>query len=132
MNLIFRFLLLKFLSTFHFMMESKQRVFVIYQVHLFQIKCLCKSDIYTKVEKCQFHSELVEYLEYILSPSNITMSNNKVKIIHNWPEPKKVKDIQFFLGFTNFYHQFIFNYSNIAILLTHLIQKDIPWNFNNF
>jgi len=31
------------------------------------------------------------------------MSDNKVKIIQDWPEPKKVKDIQSFLGFTNFY-----------------------------
>jgi len=60
------------------------------------------------------------------------MSNDKVKIIQDWPEPKKVKDIQFFLDFTNFYHQFIFNYSDIVIPLTCLIQKNIPWKFNSF
>ena len=49
------------------------------------------------------------------------MSNNKVKIIQDWLEPKKVKDIQFFLGFVNFYCQFIFNYLDIIIPLTHLI-----------
>ena len=90
------------------------------------LKCLYKAGFYTKVEKCKFYSELVEYLGYILSPSSLTMSNNKVKIIQDWPEPRKVKDIQFFLGFTNFYHQFIFNYLNIVISLTHLIWKDIP------
>ena len=58
------------------------------------------------------------------------MSNNKVKIIQDWLEPKKVKDIQSFLGFANFYHWFIFNYLDIVILLTHLTQKDIPWKFN--
>ena len=45
-----------------------------------------------------------KYLEYILFPSGLTMSDDKVKIVQNWPEPKKVEDIQFFLGFTNFYH----------------------------
>jgi len=45
-------------------------------------------------------------------------SNDKVKIIQNWPESKKVKNIQSFLGFANFYHQFIFNYLDIVILLT--------------
>ena len=58
------------------------------------------------------------------------MSDNKVKIIQDWPEPKKVKDIQSFLGFTNFYCQFIFNYSDIVIPLTCLTQKDIPWKFD--
>jgi len=46
-------------------------------------------------------------------------------------ESKKVKNIQSFLGFANFYHQFIFNYSDIVIPLTHLIQKDIPWKFDS-
>ena len=34
--------------------------------------------------------------------TSLTMSNNKVKIIQDWLEPKKVKDIQSFLGFANF------------------------------
>jgi len=79
-----------------------------------------KASIYAKAEKCEFHSESVEYLGYILSPFGLTMSNNKVKIIQDWPEPKKVKDIQSFLGFANFYCWFSFNYSDIIIPLTHL------------
>jgi len=95
------------------------------------LKCLHKAGLYVKAEKCEFHSESVEYLGYILSPSGLTMSDDKVKIIQDWPEPKKVKDIQSFLGFTNFYRQFIFNYLDIVILLTHLTQKDIPWKFDS-
>jgi len=56
-------------------------------------KHLCKVGLYAKAEKCEFHSELVEYLEYILSPSSLTMSDDKLKIIQDWPELKKVKDI---------------------------------------
>ena len=89
-----------------------------------------KAGLYAKAEKCKFHSKSVEYLGYILSPSSLTMSNNKVKIIQDWLEPKKVKDIQSFLGFTNFYCQFIFNYSDIIIPLTCLTQKDISWKFD--
>jgi len=59
------------------------------------------------------------------------MSNTKVKTIQEWPEPKKIKDIQSFLGFANFYRCFIFNYSDIVIPLTHLTRKDTPWNFND-
>jgi len=47
------------------------------------LKCLCKTSLYTKAEKCKFHSELVEYLGYILSPSGLTMSNDKIKIIQD-------------------------------------------------
>ena len=60
------------------------------------------------------------------------MSDNKIKIIQDWLELKKVKDIQSFLGFANFYCQFIFNYLDIDIPLTHLTRKDIPWKFDSF
>ena len=85
------------------------------------LRHLHKAGLYAKAEKCEFHSELVEYLGYILSPSGLTMSNDKVKIIQDWLEPKKVKDIQSFLGFAKFYCRFIFNYSDIVITLTCLI-----------
>ena len=103
-----------------------------YHQHVKEVlKHFYKASLYAKAEKYEFHSELVEYLGYILSPSSLIMSDNKVKIIQDWPEPKKVKNIQSFLGFANFYYQFIFNYLDIVIPLTHLIQKDMPWKFNS-
>jgi len=67
------------------------------------LKHLCKASLYVKVKKYEFYSKSVEYLEYILFSSGLTMSDDKVKIILDWPEPKKVKDIQSFLEFANFY-----------------------------
>ena len=58
------------------------------------------------------------------------MSPEKVKAISDWPEPRKVKDIQSFLGFANFYRRFIHNYSDIVVPLTRLTRKDAPWNFS--
>ena len=83
------------------------------------LKHLHKTGLYAKAEKCKFHSKLVKYLEYILSPSSLIISDDKVK------------DIQSFLGFTNFYYRFIFNYSDIVIPLTYLTQKNIPWKFDS-
>jgi len=95
------------------------------------LKRLQKAGLYVKAEKCKFYSDSVKYLGYVLSPSGLAMSNAKVKTIQEWPEPKKVKNIQSFLGFANFYRCFIFNYSDIVILLTHLTRKDTPWNFDD-
>ena len=81
---------------------------------------LCKIRLYAKAKKCEFHSDSIEYLEYILSSSRLTMSSDKINAIQNWPEPKKVKNVQAFLGFANFYHQFIYNYLDIATLLIWL------------
>jgi hypothetical protein len=71
----------------------------------------------------------VEYLGYFLSLDGLTMSNEKVQAIVDWPEPWKVKDIQSFLRFANFYRRFIYNYSDIIVPLTQLTCKDAPWNF---
>jgi len=95
------------------------------------LKQLRKAGLYMKAEKCEFHSDFVKYLGYVLSPAGLTISNTKVKTIQEWPEPKKVKDIQFFLGFANFYRCFIFNYSDIVIPLTRLTRKNTPWNFDD-
>jgi len=95
------------------------------------LKQLQKAGLYMKAEKCEFHLDSVEYLGYVLSPSGLTMSDAKVKTIQEWPELKKVKNIQSFLGFANFYRRFIFNYSDIVIPLTRLTRKNTPWNFDD-
>ena len=59
------------------------------------------------------------------------MDPEKVKTIQDWPKPQKVKDVQSFLGFANFYRCYIHNYSNIVVPLTHLTWKNTLWNFSN-
>jgi RNase H-like domain found in reverse transcriptase len=66
----------------------------------------------------------------MIGPNGLQMDPAKVKVIQNWPEPRKVKDIQSFLGFANFYRRYIHNYSDIVVPLTRLTQKNIPWNFD--
>jgi len=47
------------------------------------LKHFRKAGLYAKVEKCGFYSKSVEYLQYILSPSSLTIFNNKIKIIQD-------------------------------------------------
>ena len=68
------------------------------------LRRLRKHGLYAKAEKCEFHTTSVEYLGYVLSPKGLTMADDKIRAVLAWPEPRKVKDIQSFLGFANFYH----------------------------
>jgi len=79
----------------------------------------------------RFHVTSCEYLGYMLSPEGLTMAPYKVQIIQDWPEPWKVKDIQSFLRFANFYCRFIFGYSEITVPLMHLTHKGTHWHFTN-
>ena len=87
------------------------------------------NSLFAHVDKCKFHITSCEYLGYMLSPDGLMRAQNKVQIIQDWPEPHTVKVIQSFLGFANFYHHFIYEYSRIIILLTNLTCKNVPWNF---
>jgi hypothetical protein len=95
------------------------------------LKRLRAHGLYARLDKCEFEAESVEYLGYILSPGGLKMSEDKVQTIQDWPEPKKVKDIQSFLGFANFYRRFIYNYSDIVVPLTRLTRKDTKWAFTD-
>ena len=95
------------------------------------LRRLRKAGLYARADKCEFERDTVEYLGYILSPDGLKMSEDKVKAILDWPEPRRVKDVQSFLGFCNFYRRFIYNYSDITVPLTRLTRKDLVWKFTD-
>ena len=54
---------------------------------------LWNNKLYARADKCSFHQDMVEYLSYILASDRLTMDNNKVEVIQDWPESRKVKDM---------------------------------------
>ena len=78
-------------------------------------------DLYLKLEKCQFNVPKVEYLRMIMKPSQLAMDLVKLD--------GKVKDVQSFLSFANFYCQFISNYSTVTRPFLDLTKKDNWWDW---
>ena len=64
---------------------------------------LRKHGLFAKGEKCSFDVDRIEYLGYMMGPEGLSMDRSKVQAIVDWPVLRKVKDIQSFLGFANFY-----------------------------
>ncbi|HVW99810.1 MAG TPA: reverse transcriptase domain-containing protein, partial [Candidatus Babeliaceae bacterium] len=95
------------------------------------LQILEDNNLYLKPEKCVFEQPEVEYLGMIIGNGNVRMDPKKVEAIGKWPTPKTVKDVQQFLGFCNFYRNFIENFANIAKPLWNLTQKDKPWNWTS-
>src|SRR5258707_15006155 len=85
--------------------------------------------LYANLKKCKFHMDTVEYLGFILSPKGLQMDPTKVSMIQDWPEPRKVRDVQAFLGFANFYQRFIHDYLETTLPLNHLCKKSTTWCF---
>src|SRR5260370_22572407 len=104
-----------------------------HHLHVSEIlHCLWNAGLYANPKKCIFHTDTVEYLGFILSLEGLHMDPSKVDAIQSWPEPQNVHDIQSFLGFTDFYRQFIHKYSEMTLLLTTLCQKSTKWRFDKF
>lgn len=53
----------------------------------------------------------------------------KVKAVTEWPTPTTRRLLQRFLGFANFYRQFIRNYSLVAPPLTRLTSTKLPFHW---
>jgi len=88
---------------------------------------LRSNHLYAKIEKCKFNIDKTNFLGFIISPKGLQMDDSKVQTIRNWPTPRKVKEVQSFLGFSNFYQRFIANYLDMTIPLTWLTCKNAPW-----
>ena len=81
-------------------------------------------NLHLKLEKFQFDVPEVKYLGMIMKPGQLAMDPVKLDGTATWPTPTKVKDVQSFLGFANFYHQFIPDYSTVVCPLLDLTKKD--------
>ncbi|SOV01580.1 uncharacterized protein UDID_18214 [Ustilago sp. UG-2017a] len=78
--------------------------------------------LFAKLSKCEFHTKIVEFLGYIIKPTGIEMDPEKVRTVKEWPMPASIHDIQWFLGFANFYRRFIAHFARIAKPLTSLVK----------
>ena len=81
------------------------------------------------IEKCVFKIQKVLYLSFFIEVNSIYMDSQKITIITDWLTSIKLKQVQSFLRFINFYHHFIINFSKITKPLTHLTQKNTSFSW---
>ena len=83
------------------------------------------NDLFLKPTKCKFNQTKVEYLGLVIEEGRISMDPGKLKGIRDWPTPTTVKQTRGFLGFGNFYRQFIWHFLKLAKPLNDLLKKDL-------
>ena len=83
--------------------------------------------LHLKAEKCEFNRKQIKYLGLVISYDRAAMDTVKVSAVVDWPQPRNRKEVQSFLGFTNFYHHFIEGFSNTARPLFELTKNDTPF-----
>ena len=93
------------------------------------LELMRKHKLYLKLEKCEFQKTTIEYLGVIISHNCVSMDPVKIAGVQEWPAPTNKKEVQSFLGFTNFYRRFIKGFSEHAQPLFDLTRNDIKWNW---
>ena len=63
--------------------------------------------LFANLKKCRFHQDEICFRKYVVLSKSINMEAKRIEVVKKWPELKSVRDIQVFLGFANFYQQFI-------------------------
>ena len=88
-------------------------------------------NLFLKPEKCKFERTEIEYLGVIISHNSVRMDPIKIAGVSEWPIPSNKKEVQSFLGFTNFYRRFIQDFSYHARPLFDLTKKDAIWKWDS-
>ena len=85
-----------------------------HQEHLQTVLCvLQENELVARQDKCVFGGSSVEFLGHVINTEGIQPTQNKVKVITNYPTPTIIKDLKAFLGLVNFYGRFILMASHI-------------------
>ena len=80
--------------------------------------------------KCEFETTTVKYLGYVLDVGKgLRMDPEKVSAIKEWEPPRSTKGVRSFLGFANYYRDFIENYTDLTQPLIALTKKDKPFHW---
>jgi len=67
--------------------------------------------------------EEISILGVVVGKGQIQIEQEKIKAVKEWKMPTRVKDVESFLGFANFYRRFIQNFSHTAKPLNELKGK---------
>ena len=67
---------------------------------------------------------------HVVSCRGVEVDKAKVDLIVNLPYPTSMREVRSFLGHAGFNHRFINDFSKIALPMSKLLQKEVPFEFN--
>ncbi|GJZ41294.1 reverse transcriptase domain-containing protein [Tanacetum coccineum] len=82
-------------------------------------------------EKCHFMVKKGIVPGHKVSKAGLEVDKAKIDVISKLTPPTNIKGIRIFLGHAGFYRRFIKDFLKIARLLTKLLEKDTPFEFDD-
>ncbi|CAN6554997.1 unnamed protein product [Malus baccata var. baccata] len=94
------------------------------------LKRCVETNLVLNWEKCHFMVKQGIVLGHIISERGIEVDKSKIDLVRYLPSPTSVREVRYFLGHAGFYRRFIKDFSKIAQPLCRLLQKEVPFEFN--
>ncbi len=94
------------------------------------LKLLAEKVLKLNFEKSTFFSKEIKLLGHVISKNQIKMDPDKIKSLENRKPPQNLKQLQQYLGLTNYFHKFVEGYAKIAHPLFDLLKSDAKWEWS--
>jgi hypothetical protein len=107
------------------------KTFVDFLANLDKVLTRCAEvDLVLNWDKCHFMFQQGIVLRHVISERGIEVDKAKVETVEQLPPLTDVKSLRSFLGHARFYRRFIKDLLKITKPLTHLLQKDVTFDFD--
>ena len=84
---------------------------------------LREAGLTVNTRKCTFASNNIKIFGHTVHNGTISLDEEKIRVVANWPVPKNKKQLRSYIGFVNYFRSYIPQYSSVAFPLTEMLAK---------
>ena len=94
------------------------------------LECLREAGFKMRAAKCDFMRKETKYLGRIVSAEGIKPDPEAIAKVDSWIAPRSKEELQSFLGFANYYREFVPLFAETAEPLNALLRKNLSFLWN--
>ncbi len=95
------------------------------------LRTLQETGLKAKLTKCEFLKVQISFLGHKVDGNGIHTLDDKISAIRNFPRPKSVENVRYFIGLCGYYRSFIDGFSKLASPLTQLLKKEVSCHWDS-